>query len=188
MKPGPREIAFAMLLLAMPLGAWHFLFRPQNQRDAELRQQIAQKQDRLRAVNRATAAIGDLQKEIASLSGAIDIFQSKLPSDKEIDQVLQELWKIAETNQLTTKSVRTLPRSPENLLAGSGGQHAEQPISMQLEGDFHGFYGFLQALENRPRIMRVRNMTLTRGPKVEGSVTASIVMSIFFEEGSEKRG
>jgi type IV pilus assembly protein PilO len=180
MKPGPREIAFALLLTAIPLGAWHFLFRPQNRQDAELRAQIEQKQERLRAVNQATAVIGDLQKEIASLSGAIEFFQSKLPSDMEIDQVLQELWKIAETNQLTTKSVRTLPRTPENLLTG-GTQHAEQPISMQLEGDFNGFYGFLQALENQPRIMRIRNLTLGKSAKGEGGVVANLVMSIFFE-------
>jgi Tfp pilus assembly protein PilO len=180
MKPGPREIAFALLLMAIPLGAWHFLFRPQNVQDAELRRQIEAKQEKLRAVNRATAVIGDLQKEITSLSGAIEFFQSKLPSDKEIDQVLQELWKIAETNQLTTKSVRTLPRTSENLLTG-GNQHAEQPISMQLEGDFHGFYGFLQALENQPRIMRIRNLTLSKSARGEGAVTANLVMSVFFE-------
>jgi type IV pilus assembly protein PilO len=180
MKPGPREITFALLLMAIPLGAWYFVFRPQNARDMELRQQIQLKQEKLRAVNRATAVIGDLQKEISSLSGAIELFQSKLPSDMEIDKVLQELWKIAETNQLTTKSVRTLPRTPDNLLAG-GVQHAEQPISMQLEGDFNGFYRFLQALESQPRIMRVRTLTVGKNPKVDGGIQASLVMSIFFD-------
>jgi Tfp pilus assembly protein PilO len=180
MKPGPREISFALLLMAIPLGAWHFVFRPQNARDLELRQQIQVKQEKLRAVNQATAIVGDLQKEIASLSGAIDLFQSKLPSDKEIDKVLQELWKIAEVNQLVTKSVRTLPRNNDNMLIG-GTQHAEQPISMQLEGDFGGFYRFLQALESQPRIMRIRNLVLNRSPKTEGGVQASLVMSIFFE-------
>ena len=184
MRPGPREIAFALLLMAIPLGAWHFLFRPQNRQDTELRRQIELKQEKLRAVNRATAVIGDLQKEIASLTGAIEFFQSKLPSDKEIDQVLQELWQIAETNQLTTKSVRTLPRSQENLLT-AGNQHAEQPISMQLEGDFNGFYGFLQALESRPRIMRIRSLTMSRSAKVQGGIQASLVMSIFFERSPD---
>jgi type IV pilus assembly protein PilO len=180
MKPGPREIAFALLLMAIPLGAWHFVFRPQNLRDQELRQQIQAKQEKLRAVNQASAIVGDLQKEIASLSGAIDLFQSKLPSDKEIDKVLQELWKIAETNQLTTKSVRMLARGNDNQLT-SGTQHAEQPISMMLEGDFNGFYRFLQALESQPRIMRIRNLTVNRTAKADGNIQASLVMSIFFE-------
>jgi len=137
-------------------------------------------------VNRATAVIGDLQKEINALTGAIQVFQSKLPSDKEIDKVLQELWETANANQLTTKSVRTLPRSPDNMLGG--GQHAEQPIRMQIEGDFKGFYGFLQAVENQPRIMRVRNMNLARTNKNDGTIQASLDMSIFFEHSESSRG
>ena len=179
MKPGPREIAFALVLMAVPMGAWYFVFRPQNARDTELRRQIDVQQEKLRAVNRATAVIGDLQKEISSLSAAIELFQSKLPSDKEIDKVLLELWKIAERNQLNTKSVRQLERSKDNLIAA--GQHVEQPITMQIEGDFGGFYGFLLALESQPRIMRIRNLTLTRSGKNDGSIQASLVMSIFFE-------
>lgn len=186
MKPGPREIAFAVLLMAIPLGAWYFVFRPQNVRDAEVRRQIEAKQQKLRAVNRATAVVGDLQKEIATLQKAIEFFQSKLPSDMEIDRVLQELWQIAETNQLATKSVRTLPRSAEYLLT-SGSQHAEQPISMQIEGDFHGFYKFLQALESQPRIVRVRTLTVSKAPKgPEGAIQATIVMSIFFEHSGNR--
>ena len=188
MRPGAREIAFALILTAVPLGAWYFVFRPQNARDAELRAQIEAKQEKLRSVNRATAVMGDLQREITSLEAAIELFQSKLPSDKEIDKVLQELWRIAERNQLTTKSVRTLARSTDNLLV-SGGQHCEQPISMQIEGDFGGFYGFLQALEEQPRIMRIRGMTLLRSAKNDGTVQASLVMSIFFERSAnEGRG
>ena len=186
MKPGARELAFAVLLMAIPLGAWYFVFRPRNVRDAEIRRQIEAKQEKLRAVNRATAVIGNLHNEIASLEQAIEFFQSKLPSDKEIDKVLRELWHIAERNRLTTKSVRTLPRTPENMLT-SGGPHSEQPISMQLEGDFSGFYGFLQAVECQPRIMRIRNMTLTQPPKgAEGRVQATLVMSIFFEPSGKE--
>ena len=180
MRPGAREIAFALVLMAVPVGAWYFVFRPQNARDTELRAQIDAQQEKLRSVNRATAVIGDLQKEIGSLAAAIELFQSKLPSDKEIDKVLQELWKIAEINQLTTKSVRPLPRSADNLLT-SGGQHCEQPISMQIEGDFGGLYGFLQALESQPRIVRIRTLLLSRAPKLDGGIQASLVMSVFFE-------
>ena len=162
------------------------VFRPRNARDAEIRRQIETKQEKLRAVNRTTAVIGDLKNEIAALEQAIEFFRSKLPSDKEIDKVLRELWHIAEKNQLTTKSVRTLPRTPENMLT-SGGPHSEQPISMQLEGDFAGFYGFLQAVECQPRIMRIRSMTLGKPPKgAEGAVQATLVMSIFFEPSGKE--
>ena len=66
------------------------------------------------------------------------------------------------------------------------GPHTEQPISVKLEGDFRGFYGFLQALETRPRIMRIKKLSLkkiTDDDSPPGYVQANFVMSIFFEEG-----
>ena len=44
--------------------------------------------------------------------------------------------------------------APGQSLFGAGA-HSEQPILMNLEGDFRGFYTFLQALERQPRIMRI---------------------------------
>lgn len=181
MRFGVREIVFTLLLMAIPLGAWQFIFKPRNQADQDARAEIEAKQQRLRSVNYATANIGDLQKEIASLQSAIQYFQSKLPNEKEIDKVLQEVWQMAESSQLVTKSIRTLQRTG-GLPEASGPN--EQPISMQIEGDYMGLYAFMQALENQPRIMRIRSMTLRKPEKgAPGAVQATFVMSIFFEQG-----
>ncbi len=181
MKLGMRELVFALVLMAIPLGAWQFIFKPRNQADQEARAQIEVKQQRLRAVNYATANIGDLQKEISSLQSAIEYFQSKLPNEKEIDKVLQEVWQMAERSQLVTKSIRTLQRTGAPRDAGGPN---EQPISMQLEGDYMGLYAFMQALENQPRIMRIRSMTVRKPDKgPQGAVQATFIMSIFFEQG-----
>jgi len=185
MKLGLREIIFIMLLMGIPVGAYVFVFRPQNARNAEMLQQIEARQARLRELNNATATIGDLKKEIASLEEAINFFQSKLPNEKEMDKVLQEIWRLAEQNQLVAKSVRTLPSSEQTEMTGIGGPH-EQPITVKLEGSFHGFYSFLQALENQPRIMRVSQMTIEKLRNApEGQVGVIFDMSIFFERASK---
>ena len=140
--------------------------------------QIEARQERLRELNQATATLGDLKKEIASLEEAIRFFQSKLPNEKEMDKVLREVWRLAEANHLATKSIRTLPVDDKVAAAGP----REQPIAVQLEGDFRGFYGFLQALENQPRIMRINSMTVGKLKDApEGQVQAAFNMSIFFE-------
>jgi Tfp pilus assembly protein PilO len=183
MKFGLRELVLVALLLSLPVGAWWFVFRPRNARDAEIREAIAGKQRKLQALNRATATIGDLQHEIASLQEAIRFFQSKLPSEKEIDRVLQEIWRMAEASHLATKSIRTLERSQSKRFTSTRGPHAEQPILIELEGDFLGFYTFLLALESQPRIMRIQDMTLqkTKSKSNQGKVHATFVVSIFFE-------
>jgi Tfp pilus assembly protein PilO len=186
MKFGLREFVFLLLLAAIPLGAWWLVFRPGNRRNAEMMTQIQTRQAKLQALNKATASIGDLQAEIASLDKAITFFRSKLPSEKEIDKVLQEVWQLAEQNNLTTKSIRTLKASEDSNVADPNGPFAEQPISMQLEGPFAGYYGFLLALENQPRIMRIQQMTLEKPPGgAQGTIKADCTVSIFFERGKE---
>ena len=183
MKPGIRELVFLVLLLCIPIGAWLLVFRPQNARNAELMTQIEARQQKLRDLNLATASIGDLKKEISALEQAMSFFQSKLPNEKEIDKVLKEVWQTATANQLVTKSIRTVNSDKTDSAALAAGPH-EQPILMQLEGDYTGFYSFLQALENQPRIMQVRNMKLEKlrnGP--EGHMAAKFEMCIFFETG-----
>ena len=182
MKFGLREVAFMVILLAIPVGAWWFVFRPHNAQNAEMRLEIEAKQQKLKALDRATGTIGSLKKEIAALTKAVAFFESKLPSEKEIHKVLQEVWRLAEANRLITKSIRAL----DDKMAGfttAASSHREQPIAVKLEGDFKGLYAFLQALERQPRILRIHQMKLTKPNKApQGHVNAELTMSVFFEK------
>lgn len=180
MRIGLREIVFALLLAAIPLGSWWFVFRPRNAREAEMTQQIEAKQAKLRQLNATIGAIGDIQGEIASLEKGIGFLRSKLPNEKEIDKVLQEVWRLAETNHLITKSIRTQEKPDVSYSASAS--HMEQPIQMKLEGDFRGFYSFMLALENQPRIMRIKKLTLDRPEKAaDGFMQATFEMTVFFD-------
>ena len=182
MKVGLREIVFLVLLVAIPVGSWQWIFRPRALHNDLILQEIQVRQEKLRELNKATATIGNLKKEIVSLQEAINFFQSKLPNEKEIDKVLREVWLVAEANNVVTKSIRVLKRGRQELLVGPSGPQ-EQVISMELYGDFMGFYAFLQAMENQPRIMRIQKMTLaTPADSSPGMVQANLILSIFFEK------
>lgn len=182
MKFGLREIIVVFLLLLIPIGTWWLVLRPAGQRNEWMLEQITIKQTKLKELNQVTGTIGDLKSQIQSLERAIGYFQSKLPSEKEIDKVLKEVWLLAESNNLATKSIRTLQRPSDKGFAGLSETQTEQPIDMQIEGDFMGFYGFLQALENQPRIMRISKMNLKKIERSsEGLVRAEFSMSIFCE-------
>ena len=182
MKFGVREIAFLVVIAATPVAAWWLVFRPGNARNQAMLMEIESRQAKLRELNRATGTIGDLKVEIASLEEAIEFFRSRLPSEKEIDKVLGEVWRLAEANSLSTKSIRPIKTSAPAFLSKTGGPYAEQSLSMKLEGPFTGFYGFLLALEAQPRIVRIQEMTIEKPAKgKEGTVNAACKMSVFFE-------
>ena len=186
MKFGVREIMFLVLLVAIPLSAWWFAFRPARIRDEGMVQQIEAQREKLANLNRATATIGDMEAEIHSLQEAIGYFSTKLPSEKEMDQVLRELWRLAEANKLTTKSIRPIYEKGASRLTEPTGPYAEQPISMTLEGPFKGLYGFLLAMERQPRIMRLLDVTVQKCQGEQSRVRTTCLMSVFFERSSEE--
>jgi Tfp pilus assembly protein PilO len=182
MRPYLREVLLVVILLAIPISAWWFVFRPYNVHNAQIREVIKAKREKLKALDRATSTIGSLKKEIATLAKAVAFFESKLPSKKEIDKVLQEVWRLAEANKLVTKSIRTLDQKKSGFTTAAS-SHCEQPIAVKLEGNFKGLYVFLQALESQPRIMRIRHMKLTKPDGApQGHVNAEFTMSVFFEK------
>jgi type IV pilus assembly protein PilO len=179
MQFGLREATFILLLLAMPVAAYFFVFQPRATQISEARTEIASKQGKLRELEAATKSIEDLGDEIDKLREAIELFEKKLPAQRDVEVVLRDVWRLAAENNLTPKSVRT------DKIVDSA-QYAELPIKMTIIGDFSGFYTFLQELEKLPRITRTPSMKLEKLDKGEGEMQADMVLSIFFE-GDNRR-
>ena len=185
MKPNSREIIFTLVLLAIPAAAWLLEFAPRQRHQKELTQQIAAKQtklDKLFEKKRLSGAIGDLREQIVEGKKAVEIYRSHLPDEKDIDQIVREVWRLAKSNNLSPTSLRTIPPRKDKQFTRSAGPHGEQPLLIQLEGDFKGLYSFMLDMESQSRLMRVRQMTLKTPEKDHpGSVSATIEFSIFFE-------
>ena len=174
MKFGIREIIFVLVMLALLGSTNYFVFSKSNKRKAERLAEIHARQTALGNLQQATAGIEDLNHKIEELKQAITFFESKLPQEKEVDSILKEVWQMAEANNLSTKTVKTL-KSERNA------NYSEQPIQMSLSGDFNGFYAYLLQLEKLQRLTRVSDMTLQKISDRNGEMQAQITLSIFFE-------
>src|SRR5437667_5777094 len=174
MKFGIREIIFVLVMLALLGSTNYFVFSKSNKRKAERLAEIHARQTALGNLQQATAGIEDLNHKIDELQKAITFFESKLPQEKEVDKILKEVWQMAEANQLTTKTIKTLKSQ-------RGPSYSEQPIQMSLSGDFNGSYPSLLQLEKLPRITRVTQMNLQKISDRDGAMQAQMTLSIFFE-------
>jgi type IV pilus assembly protein PilO len=177
MKFGIREIIFVVVMLGLLGSTNYFVFSKSNQRKAERLADMRGKQTALMNLQQATAGISDLDHKIDELQKAITFFASKLPQQKEIEEILREVSQMSEANSLATKTIKTLPSE-------KGPNYSEQPIQMSLSGDFNGFYSFLLQLEKLPRITRVTQMNLQKISDRDGEMQAQLTLSIFFEPDS----
>lgn len=177
MKGSLRKVVFFVLLLGVAYLAYQYMIKPVNRHLAEQKVRVQTKLAKLAEFEEANAAAEGLGKQLEQLQEAIRFFESKLPPKSEIDKVLQDVTVIAQKLGLRSKRVLTLKKKDN-----SG--YIEQPLKMELEGNFNSFYSFLLELEKLPRIMKIRELELKKQTKHEGQIAAAFIVSIFFQNKS----
>lgn len=174
MTSGLRKAVFFILLLATSVIGYQYMIKPANKHLAEAKNRVEAKLARLTEFEKKTAAAEDLTKQLEQLQQAIEFFESKLPPTSEIHKVLEQVTVIAQKQGLKPKTIRTLEKKDN-----SG--YVEQPLKMELEGNFNAFYSFLLELEKLPRIMKIRELHLDKHKEDEGQIAADFIVSIFFQ-------
>jgi type IV pilus assembly protein PilO len=174
MTSGFRKAVFFVLLLGVAIVGYQYMIKPANKHLAEAKGRVQVKLNKLAEFEQTTAAAESLTKQLEQLQEAIQFFESKLPPTSEIHKVLEQVTVIAQKEGLKPKTIRTL-----NKKDNSG--YVEQPLKMQLEGNFNSFYSYLLELEKLPRIMKIRELQLQKQEQSEGQIAADFVVSIFFQ-------
>ncbi len=169
-----RKAVFSILLVGVAVVGYQYMIKPANKHLAETKGRVETKMAQLADFEKATAAAEDLTKQLEQLEEAIEFFESKLPPKSQIHEVLEQVTMIAQKQGLEPKTIRTLARKDN-----SG--YIEQPLKMELEGNFSSFYSFLLELEKLPRIMKLRELQLEKHKNNEGQIAADFVVSIFFQ-------
>ncbi len=169
-----RKIVFLVLLAGLAMGGYHYMIKPANKDLAEAKGKVETKLAQLAKFEEAATAAEDLAKQLEKLQEAIEFFESRLPPTSQIHEVLEQVTVIAQKQGLKPKTIRTLMKKDN-----SG--YIEQPLKMQLEGNFSSFYSFLLELEKLPRIMKIRELTLEKQKDGEGQIAADFIVSIFFQ-------
>jgi len=169
-----RKAIFVVFLVGLAWAGYQFMIKPANRDLAQTRQRNQAKRAKLAEFEEATLAAQDMAKQMEQLQDAVAFFESKLPPTNEIHKVLEKVTVIAQKQGLKPKTIRTLNRK-----LNSG--YVEQPLIMELEGNFRSFYSFLLEMEKLPRIMKVRKLDLSKKSKLEGQISAKCVVSVFFQ-------
>jgi len=183
MRFGVREFIFFLVLMAVPIASFFYVFKPHNERINKARSEIQVKQARLDRLAAITERLDDLSLAISKGEESIALIEQKLPDEEGVDDILEQVWQLAKRNNQTVKSIKSKNKVP-------AATFMELPLDMAMEGDFDGFYQFLVELEKLPRITRVHQLNVerlgrrARGTNEEirpGTARAEFTLSIYFE-------
>ena len=173
MKLGIRELLFILVMLGVLGSAYFFVFMKANARIASLETDTLAKQRVLSDLRNDTTGISDLRPRIDELDRAIRYFNGKLPPQREVDTILQQISEISQSAGLITRTIRP-DRSETNA------NYSEEPIELSLSGSSTGFYQFLLDLEKLKRLTRLTYMKLSKLDESEGHMTADLKLSVYF--------
>jgi len=174
MASNMRKVIFFVLLMALAYLAYAFMIKPTNRYLEQQKAQLQSQMQKLIEFEKATAAVRDIEAQAAQLQQAVAFFESKLPPHSQIDKVLEQVTLIAQRQGLKTKAIRTLKQKDYM-------GYIEQPLKMELYGNFDSYYAFLLDLEQLPRITKIRELKLEKEKNTEGMTNAEFVVSIFFQ-------
>ena len=130
-----RKAVFFILLVGLAVVGYQFMIKPANKDLAEIKAKVDSKLEQLVKFEEATAAAEDLTKQLDKLQEAIEFFESKLPPKSQIHEVLEQVTVIAQKEGLKPKTIRTLADKDNN-------GYIEQPLKMELVGNFSSFFKF----------------------------------------------
>ena len=174
MTSGLRKLVFFVMLVGITYVAYQFMIKPANANLATQKKQLDAKLAKLEEFERATAKAENLNEQIEKLEEAVSFFESKLPPKSQIYNVLEQVTLIAQEKGLKPKTIRTMKEK-------NNSGYIEQPLKMELVGNFGSFYSFLLELEKLPRIMKIRDLNLKGKTTNDSEISADFVLSIFFQ-------
>jgi Tfp pilus assembly protein PilO len=177
MKLGIRELCVFALLLGFLAGSYMLGFRRLQQQRAFYQRDIAAKHAMLASLVASSASVSELEAQLTELRNSVSLFERKLPKQKEVDQILSDVWNLGERHSLRAQSVRPLR-------VDRAGACSEQPIELSFEGPYTGFAGFLRELESSERIVRITDIELKRVTDPNKPMQTRLTLNIYFEPES----
>jgi type IV pilus assembly protein PilO len=181
-SPLLRQGFFFSVLIAVPVSSFFLVFKPQNAEIDRAKNEIEHKQGMLEKLRLATGRSEDLARSNEQIRESIEAIEARLPSDREMDNILRQVAALAAENGLTVPGFKKVDKPV------SAGLAMEQPLEVEFTGNFDGFYSFLLQLEQLPRITRISNLDILRSKDIDGEMQAKCVLSVYYQrDGSEAK-
>lgn len=182
MLTGFRGIVLLAAVVGMPVASYLLVFRPQNAQIERAKADVEYTKSLLDKLREETSRNADLEKAIEEIRKNVAAAEQRLPTDKEIADVVRQVSDLAIQAGLEPPAMKSAKPMQAAL-------YMEQPLEMSLKGDFRSFFLFLANVEKLPRITRVTDFKVARDDK-SGAEPGSIVndkvdftLSIYFQPG-----
>ena len=168
-QPWHVQLAVFVLLAGAGAGLFYYLYEMPKQAELTARNgELQAIRDRNTKGAETARQLPAFRSQISELEARLEALKPILPEEKDVGDLLRRIQTLATQSNLTIRGFRPQPIAAREI-------HAEWPIGLELEGNYHNLGLFLDRVSRFPRIINVGNMVIT--PKDEPTSSASILVS-----------
>jgi type IV pilus assembly protein PilO len=157
--------AFAGLSLAGAGVFWNFYAVPTRAAIDARRQELSTIRAELDKGLATARRLPQFRQDVAKLEVDLERLRAVLPEEKDVADLLRRIQGMATQSNLTIRGFT--PRA-----VATKQMHAEWPIGLQLEGNYHDLGGFLERISKFPRIINVNEISI-KSREQQGAATIS---------------
>ena len=173
--PWYAQVGAFVLLAVGGIGAFYYYYEWPSQADMVSRQTQLRSLRADIAKGYATAKrLPEFRAQVEELQGRLEGLKSVLPDEKDAADLLRRLQTVATQSSLTIKSFKPAPVVTKQL-------HAEWPISLELDGNYHNLAIFFDRVSKFTRIVNISTVDI-RGkdkPVSTSTLSATCVATTF---------
>jgi Tfp pilus assembly protein PilO len=167
-----KIIVFIIFLLVFSYLNYSYIYLPRNNRIKSLDTQITVLHNKIEEGKRVYARLGELRKEYQDLLEKMEFMEVLLPKEKEIPDFLVMLQETMDEFNIDFSNF-----APQSLIQEKEALYARLPINMTYSANYFEVIRFLDRLENFPRIVDVRELSLN--PTGDDAENVNVTMTMF---------
>ena len=169
----PRDWLFVGVMLAISVllfsGFYFLVYRQQDEKLAGLRTELDGKRAEFKVALKTQRNIADLRKESQKMQRLVELFEQRLPEEREIPNLLQNFERRGDDLGLRVGLV-ALPTT-------SDARKETIPYEVTALGPFHQIVSFINLLERDERYLKVSDLDIQE--EEAGVSEATFILSTF---------
>jgi type IV pilus assembly protein PilO len=166
--------AVAAIALAGVGAFWYLYASPAQAQLATKRAAVAKLQTQIKEGLATAKRLPEFRREVTVLEAQLDRLRTVLPEEQDVADLLRRVQAMATQSNLKISGFTPAAVTRREL-------HAEWPIGLKLEGNYHDLGSFLERVSKFPRIINVGAMHIAArdGQTASSTVTAECTAMTF---------
>jgi type IV pilus assembly protein PilO len=158
--------AFAAIALAGVGAFWYFYASPAEAQLVTKRAEVRKLQGEIKDGLAIAKRLPEFRREVTVLEAQLDRLRTVLPEEQDVADLLRRVQAMATQSNLKISGFTPAAVTRREL-------HAEWPIGLKLEGNYHDLGAFLERVSKFPRIINVGALHIAA--RIDGQTALSTV-------------